>query len=38
MKNTQKKIKVKLRYELLWNKFGQAFAQLIQRLLNITRY
>ena len=30
-----KRIKVKLRCDLLWNKFLQTFAQTIQRLLNI---
>ena len=35
MKNTQKKIKVKLRYGLPWNKFVPAFSQIIHRLLNV---
>ena len=30
-----KKIKVKLRYDLLWSKFAQKFQQTIQRLLNV---
>ena len=30
-----KRIKVKLRCDLLWNKFLQRFAQTVQRLLNI---
>ena len=34
MKNTRKN-KVKLRYDLLWNKLVQTFAQTIQRLLNV---
>ena len=35
MNNTNKKIKVKLWYDLLWNKFVQKFLQTIQQLLNI---
>ena len=35
MKNTQKKIKVKLLYDFLWNKFVQKFPQTIKQLLNI---
>ena len=34
-KNHQKKIKVKLQYDLLCNKFVQKFPQTIKRLLNI---
>ena len=30
MKNSPKKIKVKIRYDLLWNKFVQKFPQTIQ--------
>ena len=30
MRNNQKKIKVKLRYDLLWNKLVQTFVQTIQ--------
>ena len=30
-----KKIKVKLLYDFLWNKFVQTFQQAIKRLLNI---
>ena len=36
MKNTPKKTKVKLQYDLLWNKFVQVFAYILQRLLNIS--
>ena len=35
MKNTQKKIKVKLLYDFQWNKFVRKFSQTIKRLLNI---
>ena len=35
MKNTAKKEKVKLWYDLLWNKLVHTFAQAIQRFLNI---
>ena len=35
MKNTKKKIKLKLLYHLLWNKFVRKFPQTIKRLLNI---
>ena len=35
LKNTKKKIKVKLRYDLQWNKFVRKFPQTMQRLLNI---
>ena len=35
MKSTHKKVKVNLRYDLLWNKFVQTFTQTIQQLLNI---
>ena len=34
-KQPTKKIKVKLQYDLLWNKFVQAFPQIILGLLNI---
>ena len=35
MKNTSKKIKEKLLYDFLWNKFEQKLPQTIKRLLNI---
>ena len=34
-KKKKEKIKVKLQYDLLWNKLVQIFGQIIQPLLNI---